>query len=182
MGGLPALPGAAQETDRLVVLPETAETVGLVGASGGSSTSVMGMVTVGDASSSMISTVAPVTEKPGTVVVPATDTVSSGSSTVSCVGLRLNVPVCDRVLGGMMIVNPATAAKSVPDSAVPDPTVTATGVASPRVPPFRPAVTVTVVAFAPSLTDSGTTVRVTPLDAVSSSSTVTSTEAAVTLP
>ena len=92
------------------------------------------------------------------------------------------MPVCDWVLAGIEIVNPATAAKSVPDSAVPDPTVTATAVASPRVPPFSLAVTVTVVAFAPSLTDSGTTVRITPLDTVSSSSTVTSTEAAVTLP
>ena len=67
-----------------------------------------------------------------------------------------------------------------PEVAVPDPTVTATGVASPRVPPFSLAVT--VVADAPSPTDSGDTDRVTPLDAVSSSSTVTSTEAATTVP
>ena len=88
----------------------------------------------------------------------------------------------DWVLAGIEIENPTTAVKSVPEVAVPDPTVTDTGVASPRVPPFKLAVTVTVVAPAPSLTDSGDTVRVTPLDAVSSSSTVTSTEAALTDP
>ena len=49
MGGLPALAGAAQETDRLVALPETAETVGVAGALGGSSTSVMLIVTLASA-------------------------------------------------------------------------------------------------------------------------------------
>ena len=90
--------------------------------------------------------------------------------------------MCDWALDGIEIVNPGTAAKSVPGVAVPDPTVTATGVASPRAPPFSLAVTVTVVAAVPSPTDSGDTARATPLDAVSSSSTVTSTEAAVTDP
>ena len=113
---------------------------------------------------------------------PPTATVSSGSSTVSRVGVSVKVPVCDRVLAGIEIENPATAAKSVPEVAVPDPTVTDTGVASPRVPPFSLAVTVTVVAPAPSLTDPGDTDRVTPLDAVSSSSTVTATEPAGTVP
>ena len=44
MAGLPALAGAAQETDRLVVLPD-AETMGVAGALGGSSTSVTLIVT-----------------------------------------------------------------------------------------------------------------------------------------
>ena len=46
MAGLPALAGAAQLTDRLVVLPETAETMGVAGALGGSSTSVTLIVTL----------------------------------------------------------------------------------------------------------------------------------------
>ena len=41
--------GAAQLTDRLVVLPDTAETAGVAGALGGSSTSVTLMVTVATA-------------------------------------------------------------------------------------------------------------------------------------
>ena len=41
--------GAAQLTDRLVVLPDTAETMGVAGALGGSSTSVTLMVTVATA-------------------------------------------------------------------------------------------------------------------------------------
>ena len=45
MAGLPALAGAAQETDRRVVLPDTAETMGVAGALGGSSTSVTLIVT-----------------------------------------------------------------------------------------------------------------------------------------
>ena len=45
MAGLPALAGAAQETDRRVVLSATAETAGVAGASGGSSTSVMLTIT-----------------------------------------------------------------------------------------------------------------------------------------
>ena len=49
MSGLPALAGAAQETARLVVLPETALTAGCAGASGGSSTSVTLMVTLATA-------------------------------------------------------------------------------------------------------------------------------------
>ena len=36
---MPVLPGAVQVTDRLSLLPETAETVGAAGAEGGSSTS-----------------------------------------------------------------------------------------------------------------------------------------------
>ena len=52
----------------------------------------------------------------------------------------------DSVFAAMVIVNPGTAAKSVPGVAVPDPTVTATGVASPRAPPFSLAVTVTALA------------------------------------
>ena len=46
MSGLPVLVGAVQETERLVVLPETAETVGAAGADGGSSTSLTLIVTV----------------------------------------------------------------------------------------------------------------------------------------
>ena len=49
MAGLPALAGAAQLTDRLVVLPDTAETMGVAGALGGSSTSVTPIVTVATA-------------------------------------------------------------------------------------------------------------------------------------
>ena len=49
MSGLPALAGAAQETDRLVLLPDTAETAGVAGALGGSSTSVTLMVTLATA-------------------------------------------------------------------------------------------------------------------------------------
>ena len=45
MGGLPSLAGAVQETDRLGVLPDTAETVGVAGASGGSGTSMTLIVT-----------------------------------------------------------------------------------------------------------------------------------------
>ena len=41
MAGPPALAGAAQETVRLVVLPDTAETAGVAGASGASSTSIV---------------------------------------------------------------------------------------------------------------------------------------------
>ena len=139
-------------------------------------------ITVGTASSSVITMDAPVTEIPGTAVAPPTDTASSGSSISSCVGASVKVPVYDRALAGIMIVNPVTSAKSVPSVAVPDPTVTATGVASPRAPPFSLAVTVIVAAPALSPADSGDTVRATPLDAVSSSSTVTSTEATVTPP
>ena len=40
MAGLPVLAGADQETNRLVVLPETAATLGAPGAAGGSSTSM----------------------------------------------------------------------------------------------------------------------------------------------
>ena len=49
MSGLPALAGAVQETVRLVVFPAIAKTVGVAGASGGSSTSVTLMVTVATA-------------------------------------------------------------------------------------------------------------------------------------
>ena len=77
-------------------------------------------------------------------------TISPGSSTVSWVGVRLNAPVWDSVFSGIMIVNPVTAAKSVPEIAVPEPTVTATGVAASRVPPFKVALTtVMVVALQP---------------------------------
>ena len=110
---------------------------------------------------------------------PSTETVSSGSSTVSCVGVRTNEPVCEALSAGIVMVNPVTASKSVPAVAVPEPTVTVTGVAAALVPPFNAAVTVTGVAPAPSPIASGDTDSVTPLDGVSSSSTVTSTEPAV---
>ena len=74
-------------------------------------------------------------------------------------------------MAGIVIVNPVTAAKSVPEVAVPEPTVTATGVAEARVPPFSVALTVMVLALALSLKVSGDTDRVTPDEAVSSSST-----------
>ena len=136
-------------------------------------------VTVGAASSSAISTRASVTAKSGIAVVPLTSTVSAGSSTVSCVGVRTNEPVCEALFAGIVMVNPVTASKSVSAVAVPEPTVTVTGVAAALVPPFNAAVTVIGVAPAPSLTASGDTDSVTPLDGVSSSSTVTSTEPAV---
>ena len=61
MAGLPALAGAAQETDRLVVLPDTAETMGVAGALGGSSTSVILMVTSATAVALLLSVAVTVT-------------------------------------------------------------------------------------------------------------------------
>ena len=137
-------------------------------------------VTVGVSSSSVISTSASVTDRrPGAEPVMAT--VSSGSSVLSSVGIKRNVPVPDAWFAPIMMVNSVTSVKSVPETAVPEPTVTVTAVSLPRVPPFSRAVTVTVVAPAPSSTSSGDTDRVTPVEAVSSSFTVTVTLAAVTL-
>ena len=45
MSGLPVLSGAVQLTERLVLLPETGETVGGSGANGGSFTSVSSICT-----------------------------------------------------------------------------------------------------------------------------------------
>ena len=112
--------------------------------------SVRDNVTVGAESSSVIRTSAPVIVKPCTVVEPFTSKVSSDSSTVSWVGSRLKVPVCEDWFAGIEIVKLFTALKSVPEVAVPDSTLTVTGVALPRVPPFRVAVTVMSVALAPS--------------------------------
>ena len=61
MAGLPSLAGAAQETVRLVVLSGTAETVGVAGASGGSFTSVMLMVTLASAVALLVSVAVTVT-------------------------------------------------------------------------------------------------------------------------
>ena len=132
------------------------------------------------ASSSVIVTAAPVTVMP--VAEPVIETVSSGSSRTSWVGVILSVPVCERLFAGIVIVIPVTGAKSVPEVAVPEVAVTDTAVAASRVPPFKVAVTVMGVAAAASLTDVGNTVSVTPLEGVSSSSTATSTDAAVTTP
>ena len=109
-------------------------------------------VTAGGSSSSVISTSAPVTLMPATDVAPLTFTVSAGSSTSSWTGLRLKLPVRDRLFAAMVIVKPVTAVKSVPETAVPEATVTDTGVALSRAPPFSVAVTVITVALAASLT------------------------------
>ena len=72
--------------------------------------------------------------------------------------------------------------KSVPLTAVPEPIVTATHVASSRAMPLSSAVTVIAVADAPSSTVSGLTDSLTAFEAASSSFTVTATSAAVSDP
>ena len=116
------------------------------------------------------------------MAVPVTATVSLFSSTSSSVGSRLKVPVCDRVPAGIVIVKSLTVAKSVPEVAVPEPTLTVTGVALEREPPFSVAVTVIVVALSDSPSELLSTDSCTPVEADSSSVTVTVTEPAVSDP
>ena len=92
--------------------------------------------------------------------------------------------VCDRVPAPIVTVKSLTVAKSVPEVAVlqPAPTLTSTGVSLERGAPFSAAVTVIVVAPADSRTSLMFADSSTPLEANSSSSTVTVTEGAAADP
>ena len=123
-------------------------------------------------SSSVIVTLAASTVRPlPSGAVPVTATVSLPSTIASSVGSseKVAVPVFEPAT--MVRVKSVTAAKSVPDVAVPLPTETVTAVAAVRAtPPSRVPVTVMVAASdAFSATSVGATVRVTLVGAVSSS-------------
>ena len=126
-----------------------------------------------------MSTPAGVTVRPDGPV-PVTNTLSVPSSSVSSVGVRVNVAVPLGAFAGIVRVNVAgDAVKSVPDVAVPEPTDTVTAVAEPRVPSFRVPVTVMEVPVASSsFTDSGLTESATRVDGASSSVTDTVTAGA----
>ena len=103
---------------------------------------------VGVASSSVIVTVAASTSRP--VALPLTVTVSDPSATSSSVGSRSKVAVPSVASASMSSVKLPTAVKSVPDVAVPSPTVTVTDVAAVNAAPSSVPVTVMRVALSPS--------------------------------
>ena len=133
-------------------------------------------------SSSVIVTLAASTVRPlPSGVVPVTATVSLPSTIASSVGSSEKVAVPLFEPATMVSVKSVTAAKSVPEVAVPLPTETVTAVAAvSATPPSRVPVTVMVAASdAFSATSVGATARVTLVGAASSSVMVPVAEAAV---
>ena len=106
--------------------------------------------TVSEASSSsVIVTVVGVTVSP--LALPFTATVSSGSSMASSVGSSEKVALAVDMPAGRVIVKGATAVKSVPAVAVPEPTLTVTALSAEKVvEPPSVAVTLTIAALAAS--------------------------------
>ena len=91
---------------------------------------------------------------PPSVALTATNTRSSGSSSVSSVGVKVNAPLPLLALAGISKVKSATLAKSVPPTAVTPATLTVTsvGVRGGVAPALKAAVTVISVAPSPSFT------------------------------
>ena len=135
-------------------------------------------VTVGGASLSVTLSVVPFTSRP--VTVPSTVTISSGSSISSSVAVRMKVAVPLSASAAIVSGKASTAGKSSPAVAVPPVTDTVTVVSLLRGDPSSVPVTVTVRLLVPSATSSGFTRRVTAVDGLSSSVTVTDTGAAGT--
>ena len=128
---------------------------------------------------SLIAIDVPVTLNP--CAAPAMFTSSSFSSMASSTGVSVKLAVPEVWPAAIVSVKSATAAKSSVEAVPPD-TDTVTAVSDVPGAPFRAPVTVIAVAPASSSTASSDTVSVTPVDAVSSSATVTATSAAVTEP
>ena len=121
--------------------------------------------------------VVPFTARPAAE--PLTSTNSAPSASASSSGSSVNVPLALVAPAGIVRVKSSTSTKSSPAVAVAVPTCTCTDRPVLRGAAFSAAVTVTAVGSAPSATDPGVTVRVTTVDAVSSSVIVTDTSLAV---